>query len=121
MAELFKKTTVIIIALLLFMAAQAAMAAETPAPSKEIRALWVIRTSLTSPESITEMVRRAKSANFNTLIVQVRGRGDAYYQSRWEPRAAEMKDTPDSFDPRYCYSCSCSLKISGNSGREARV
>jgi uncharacterized lipoprotein YddW (UPF0748 family) len=31
------------------------------------------------------MVRRAAEAGFNTLIVQVRGRGDAYYRSRWEP------------------------------------
>src|SRR5207247_2607775 len=31
------------------------------------------------------MVRRAAEAGFNTLILQVRGRGDAYYRSRWEP------------------------------------
>jgi len=31
--------------------------------------------------------------------VQVRGRGDAYYQSRWEPRAPELKDQPPDFDP----------------------
>src|SRR4029453_5559705 len=36
---------------------------------------------------------------FNTLIVQIRGRGDAYYQSRVEPRAFELKDQPSSFDP----------------------
>jgi uncharacterized lipoprotein YddW (UPF0748 family) len=45
------------------------------------------------------MVRRAKEAGFNTLIVQVRGRGDAYYTSRWEPRAEELKETPATFDP----------------------
>jgi len=33
------------------------------------------------------------------LIVQVRGRGDAYYNSRWEPRAIELKDQPADFDP----------------------
>jgi len=45
------------------------------------------------------MVERAASAGFNTLIVQVRGRGDAYYRSRWEPRAIELKDQPMDFDP----------------------
>jgi len=45
------------------------------------------------------MVESAKSAGFNTLIVQVRGRGDAYYKSRWEPRAIELKDQPTDFDP----------------------
>ena len=45
------------------------------------------------------MVESAASNGFNTLIVQVRGRGDAYYRSRWEPRAAELKDQPADFDP----------------------
>ena len=45
------------------------------------------------------MIDSAASAGFNTLIVQVRGRGDAYYRSRWEPRAIELKDQPTDFDP----------------------
>src|SRR5881409_2358076 len=53
----------------------------------EVRALWVVRTTLTSTEKIRRMVESAKAAGFNTIIVQVRGRGDAYYRSRWEPRA----------------------------------
>jgi len=69
-----------------------------PAPPEEVRALWVVRDTLTSPASITEMVRRAKATGFTTLVVQVRGRGDAYYTSRWEPRAELLKEKPD-FDP----------------------
>lgn len=84
---------------IIIMYARAIQANDTPASAREVRALWVIRTSLTSPQKITEMVRRAKDANFNTLIVQVRGRGDAYYNSRWEPRAEELKATPADFDP----------------------
>lgn len=68
----------------------------TPA---EVRALWVVRNTLTSPEKIRTMVERATANNFNTLIVQVRGRGDAYYRSRQEPRALELKDQPATFDP----------------------
>jgi uncharacterized lipoprotein YddW (UPF0748 family) len=68
-------------------------------PASEVRALWVVRNTLTSPEKIQKMVESATSAGFNTLIVQVRGRGDAYYRSRWEPRAIELKDQPMDFDP----------------------
>lgn len=69
------------------------------ANNSEVRALWVVRTTLTSPEKIHQMVENASAAGFNTLIVQVRGRGDAYYRSRHEPRALELKDQPASFDP----------------------
>ncbi len=69
------------------------------APEGEVRALWVVRNTLTSPEKIYKMVESAATAGFNTLIVQVRGRGDAYYRSRWEPRAIELKDQPSDFDP----------------------
>jgi uncharacterized lipoprotein YddW (UPF0748 family) len=65
----------------------------------EVRALWVVRTTLTHPDSIRVMVERAASAGFNTLLVQVRGRGDAYYQSRWEPRPPSVQRQGGSFDP----------------------
>ena len=68
-------------------------------PANEVRALWVVRNTLTSPEKIHNLVERASAAGFNTLIVQVRGRGDAYYKSGWEPRAIELKDQPTDFDP----------------------
>jgi uncharacterized lipoprotein YddW (UPF0748 family) len=44
-----------------------------------------VRHTLGQPDSVRAMARRAAEAGFNTLIVQVRGRGDAYYRSRWEP------------------------------------
>jgi len=65
----------------------------------EVRALWVVRTTLTSPEKIHQLVNTAADNGFNTLIVQIRGRGDAYYKSRFEPRASELKDQLLSFDP----------------------
>src|SRR5574342_1097777 len=63
----------------------------------ETRALWVLRTSLGSPESIGALVRSAKEHGFNTLFVQVRGRGDAYYSGGPEPRAPELLRQPDTF------------------------
>jgi uncharacterized lipoprotein YddW (UPF0748 family) len=77
---------------------QAQTAAPT-SPANEVRALWVVRTTLTSPDKIKAIVSAAADNGFNTLIVQVRGRGDAYYHSRVEPRAAELKDQPADFDP----------------------
>ncbi len=65
---------------------------------QEVRALWVVRDVLTHPDSIKRMVARAHDAGFNTLIVQVRGRGDAYYNARWEPRAEGIVTQP-GFDP----------------------
>ena len=65
----------------------------------EIRALWVTRSSLTSAASITGLVQTAHLQGFNTLLVQVRGRADAYYSSDMEPRAADLARQPASFDP----------------------
>lgn len=67
--------------------------------SSEVRALWVVRTTLTSPAKIEAMVKAAADNGFNTLIVQIRGRGDAYYRSKVEPRAPELSDQPADFDP----------------------
>ena len=69
------------------------------APREETRALWVLRTSLTTPDSIATLVRSAREHGFNTLLVQVRGRGDAYYLGGVEPRPAELLRQPDTFDP----------------------
>jgi uncharacterized lipoprotein YddW (UPF0748 family) len=68
------------------------------APAEEVRALWITRTTLSAPDKIEQMVRAASRGGFNTLIVQVRGRGDAYYDSALDPRATELAARPD-FDP----------------------
>lgn len=65
----------------------------------ETRGLWVLRSSLASPERIAELVRTATAGGYNTLLVQVRGRGDAYYDSTIDPRATELSRQPASFDP----------------------
>jgi len=64
----------------------------------EVRALWVVRTSLTSPQAIDDMVTAAQQSGFNTLLVQVRGRGDAYFLNGVEPRPASLSSQP-AFDP----------------------
>src|SRR4029450_5189161 len=68
-------------------------------PPSEIRALWVLRTSLATPASIAALVKSAHAHGFNTLLVQVRGRGDAYFSGSIEPRAADLQRQAASFDP----------------------
>ena len=62
------------------------------------RGLWVLRTTLVYPDSVRAMVIRAAEAGFNTLLVQVRGRGDSYFSGGIEPRADALSRRPD-FDP----------------------
>lgn len=62
------------------------------------KGLWVVRTTLSHPDSIRAMVRRAAGAGFNTLLVQVRGRGDAYYLGGIDPPADAIQARTD-FDP----------------------
>ncbi len=73
--------------------------AAAPEHPSEIRAMWVLRTSMTSPASIATLVRSAREYGFNTLLVQVRGRGDAYYNGGLEPRAQDLHRQSAAFDP----------------------
>ena len=61
--------------------AAAAPSPRSPESPREIRALWVLRGSLTRPDRIDRLVASAARSGFNTLLIQVRGRGDAYYDS----------------------------------------
>ncbi|MFZ4628910.1 MAG: glycoside hydrolase family 10 protein [Blastocatellia bacterium] len=65
----------------------------------EVRALWVVRHTLASPQSIDRLIKEALENGYTDLIVQVRGRGDAYYRSTYEPRAALLGGQPPDFDP----------------------
>jgi uncharacterized lipoprotein YddW (UPF0748 family) len=78
--------------------ARPAGASRAPARFAEVRGLWVVRFSLASEASTRAVVERAARAGFNTLLVQVRGRGDAYYASRLEPRGSAITGGP-GFDP----------------------
>ncbi|MBN1476233.1 family 10 glycosylhydrolase [Candidatus Sumerlaeota bacterium] len=69
------------------------------APRFEGRGIWVVRTQMTDPDNIDTLVDRCADAGFNTLFVQVRGRGEAYYSSATEPRAEGLADQPETFDP----------------------
>ena len=61
------------------------------------RALWVVRDKITSRDAIDNLMADATTRGIHDVVVQVRGRGDAYYRSSLEPRAEELED--DGFDP----------------------
>ncbi len=74
-------------------------AVSRPAVPKEVRGVWVVRTDLTTPQAVSRVVRHARQNGLNTLFVQVRGRGDAYYSGGLEPRAKALAKAGPAFDP----------------------
>ncbi|MEN8098714.1 MAG: family 10 glycosylhydrolase, partial [Chloroflexota bacterium] len=65
----------------------------------EFRGLWITRFDWTgmwdvgSPARIDEMVNKAADANFNVLLFQVRGTGDAFYTPGLEPWSARLNSS----------------------------
>jgi len=81
-------------------AAEPARARPDPlVPASEVRGLWVVRTALTDSARIDRMLDDAVEHGINTLLVQVRGRADAYYRSSIEPRAEALYRLRPEFDP----------------------
>lgn len=71
-------------------------------PITECRGLWVTRYDWTTldrsptPAALDAVVAQASRAGFNTLFVQVRAAGDAYYVPGLEPWAARLTAGPIS-------------------------
>jgi len=64
--------------------------------AEEVRALWVVRHDITTRERVDSVISHAVNAGINTLFVQVRGRGDAYYKSEF---VSEGEQVEPGFDP----------------------
>ena len=64
----------------------------------EIRGLWVdaYHPGFKSHAEVTRLLSDVRAAHFNSIFVEVRKRGDAYYQSQCEPVADEI---PAGYDP----------------------
>ncbi|UCF63169.1 MAG: family 10 glycosylhydrolase [bacterium] len=62
-----------------------------------MKGLWVVRHNMTSAARIDSLLKVARHCGITDLFVQVRGRGDAFYNSKIEPRAEEISDS--LFDP----------------------
>ena len=57
----------------------------------------MVRDKITSKKAIDDLMADATTRGIHDVVVQVRGRGDAYYASKLEPRAETLAD--DGFDP----------------------
>lgn len=90
MLKIFNKTLFLLLLLsgLLF-------SDENKVLAEEYRALWVTRFEMTSTENIANIVQQAAANNFNTLFVQVCGRGASFYNSDILPK----DDRVNGFDP----------------------
>lgn len=58
--------------------------------------LWIVRHEISTPEKIDYLLNSIKKTEIKNLFVQVRGRGDSYYFSEFEPRGIGI---PENFDP----------------------
>lgn len=58
--------------------------------------IWIVRNSIATPALIDDLLETVGDSDIRNLFVQVRGRGDAYYNSSIEPRGFDVKN---GFDP----------------------
>jgi uncharacterized lipoprotein YddW (UPF0748 family) len=65
----------------------------------EVRGLWVTRSWMTTPAQVAQVVADAQRHAFTAIFVQVRGRGDAFYQGGPDPRSTLLARQPATFDP----------------------
>jgi uncharacterized lipoprotein YddW (UPF0748 family) len=63
----------------------------------QIKGLWIVRESMVDQAEIDAALRFAWESGFNHVFVQVRGRGDAYYNSLMVPKSPLVRDA--TFDP----------------------
>lgn len=79
-------------------------------PKKEMRAVWIATvwgidwpksTAMeTQKKEYTDMLDKFQDLKFNTVFVQVRGMGDAFYNSPYEPWSSTITGTRGK-DPQY--------------------
>ncbi len=78
------------------LSAPIAAGAAQASPVPEVRALWVdgFHAGIRSTGEVDDLVDRATRANFNTLYVQVRRRGDSLYTGGLEPALDDPNYSP---------------------------
>jgi len=58
--------------------------------------LWIVRHNISTPQKIDQLLDLIQDTGIKQIFVQVRGRGDSYYNSQFEPLASEVSE---GFDP----------------------
>ncbi|HMQ30252.1 MAG TPA: family 10 glycosylhydrolase [Chloroflexaceae bacterium] len=90
------------LALVVVAAALPARPAAAQEPAQQLRAFWVdsLNPGFYNHPQVDELVENVVRAGANTIIVQVRRHGDAWYNQSFEPRAADPRLAPAAeFDP----------------------
>lgn len=59
----------------------------------EVRALWVTRFAYNTAADVNSIINKAAAAGFNVIYFQIRGNGDAYYNSALVPWAQKLTGT----------------------------
>lgn len=75
------------------------------------KALWVVRDRITTAEAVDELIEASAVRGIFDLVVQVRGRGDAYYESTREPRAESLAPGLDPLERLIRYGGTAGLRI----------
>ena len=63
-------------------------------PRQKRLCLWVVRDALEDTVALAALADSARSVGCTDLLVQVRGRGEAYYRSRTEPAPQSLETPP---------------------------
>jgi uncharacterized lipoprotein YddW (UPF0748 family) len=79
----------VLMGMMLFVAGRPLLANDAVRP--EIRAIWAdaFHDGFKTPDQVDQLVDDCLKANLNTIIVQVRRRGDAFYNKSIEPRTED--------------------------------
>jgi uncharacterized lipoprotein YddW (UPF0748 family) len=92
----------ILLIVILFLVSVTPLRVQAQAPAPQVRAFWVdsLNPGFYNHPQVDELVENVVRANANTIIVQVRRHGDAWFNNSIEPRAADPRLAPASeFDP----------------------
>lgn len=76
-----------------------AQRATSRSTSRETRAIWVTRWDFRTEDDVRRAIRGAASLGLNRVMLQVRGRADAFYRSSFEPWGEELGGRDPGFDP----------------------
>ena len=76
-------------------------------PQKDLKAIWIVRDYMVSPNHIDNAIEFAEKNGFNHIFAQVRGRGDSFYNSSFVPKS-NLVDP--NFDPLLYIISNCRNK-----------
>ena len=75
------------------------------------KALWVVRDRITTVKAVDDLIEASAVRGIFDLVVQVRGRGDAYYDSALEPRAESLAPGLDPLERLIRYGGTAGIRV----------